>query len=165
VAGGASAEQLLADYPYLEYADVTAALEYAAAVVRARGAARPNGMKLLPDANLSPVVVQPLADAGYEAASVADAELPHASDEAIFAYAARDAYVVVTADSDFPMMLAVRHAAAPSVVLLRRVTELRPRAHPALLIANLPRIADELNEGAIVAMSPTRLAVRDLPIG
>jgi uncharacterized protein (DUF433 family) len=36
LAGGASAEQLLANYPYLEYADVTAALEYAAAVVNER---------------------------------------------------------------------------------------------------------------------------------
>lgn len=33
LAGGATVEQLLDDYPYLERADVTAALEYAAAIV------------------------------------------------------------------------------------------------------------------------------------
>lgn len=36
LAGGANAEQLLADYPYLEPADITATLEYAAAIVNER---------------------------------------------------------------------------------------------------------------------------------
>jgi predicted nuclease of predicted toxin-antitoxin system len=64
--------------------------------------------------------------------------LLHASDDAIFDYAAEHDEIVVTADTDFPMMLAVRRAAAPSVVLLRHVTELPRHEHAALLIANLP---------------------------
>lgn len=36
LAGGRTIEELLADYPYLERADVMAALEYAAAVVNER---------------------------------------------------------------------------------------------------------------------------------
>jgi uncharacterized protein (DUF433 family) len=36
LAAGATAEQVLADYPYLEHADIPAALEYAAAVVNER---------------------------------------------------------------------------------------------------------------------------------
>ncbi|WP_026533771.1 DUF433 domain-containing protein [Arthrobacter sp. H14] len=36
LAGGATIEQLLADYPYLERADVMAALEYAAVIVNER---------------------------------------------------------------------------------------------------------------------------------
>ena len=36
LAAGATVEQLLADYPYLERADVMAALEYAAAIVNER---------------------------------------------------------------------------------------------------------------------------------
>ena len=36
LAAGATAEQVLADYPYLEHADILAALEYAAAVVNER---------------------------------------------------------------------------------------------------------------------------------
>ena len=36
LAAGASVDELLADYPYLERADVLAALEYAAAVVNER---------------------------------------------------------------------------------------------------------------------------------
>jgi len=36
LAGGASVDDLLADYPYLERDDVLASLEYAAAIVNAR---------------------------------------------------------------------------------------------------------------------------------
>ncbi|MGF1595448.1 MAG: DUF433 domain-containing protein [Acidimicrobiales bacterium] len=36
LAGGRTVEQLLADYPYLEHADVVAALEYAAEAVNER---------------------------------------------------------------------------------------------------------------------------------
>lgn len=36
LAAGASTEELLADYPYLEQADIVASLEYAAAIVNER---------------------------------------------------------------------------------------------------------------------------------
>jgi hypothetical protein len=37
-------------------------------------------------------------------------------------------------------------------------------SHVELLSANLPQIADDLDRRAIASLSPTRLAVRDLPI-
>lgn len=69
-----------------------------------------------------------------------------------------------TADSDFPMMLALRRAGRPSVVLLRHVTHLPRSVQAALLVANLPIVSLDLTAGAVVSLSPTRLAVRDLPI-
>jgi uncharacterized protein (DUF433 family) len=36
LAGGATVDDVLADYPYLEAADISAALEYAAAIVNER---------------------------------------------------------------------------------------------------------------------------------
>jgi hypothetical protein len=47
---------------------------------------------------------------------------------------------------------------------LRYVAELCSGDHVALLGANLPQIADDLDRGAIVSLGPTRLALRDLPI-
>lgn len=61
-------------------------------------------------------------------------------------------------------MLAIAGAAQPSVVQLRDVGELAPPAHLALLVANLGTVVDDLEAGAIVSLSPTRLAVRRLPI-
>lgn len=121
-------------------------------------------MRLLLDANLSPALAEPLTEEGYSVAHVADIGLLSATDDAIFDHAVENGYVVVTADSDFPMLLAARRAARPSVVLLRHVTELAKNEHTALLIANLPAVTEELEHGAIVSLSPKRLAVRKLPI-
>ncbi|MGH3589171.1 MAG: hypothetical protein ACRDQ0_22915 [Pseudonocardia sp.] len=62
------------------------------------------------------------------------------------------------------MLLALRRATSPSVVLLRHVNELSRVEQGALLIANLPEVLDDLEAGAIVSLSPTRMAVRPLPI-
>lgn len=87
-----------------------------------------------------------------------------ASDEQIFERAAADRWTVLTADTDFSMLLALRAASSPSVVLLRGVAELTWTAHAALLIANLESVATDLDRGAIVSLSPTRIAVRSLPL-
>jgi len=121
-------------------------------------------MRLLLDANLSPRVAESLRTAGFDAAHVADLGLVTATDDGIFDRAAADGFVVVTADSDFGALLAMRRATSPSVVHLRHVAELVAEVHTKLLVANLPHIAEDLDRGAIVSLSPTRLAVRDLPL-
>ncbi len=82
----------------------------------------------------------------------------------IFDRAAMDGDVLITADSDFTNLLASRGSSVPSVVLLRQVAELPWREHEALLVTNLPAVLGDLQEGAVVSLSPTRLAVRRLPI-
>jgi len=71
---------------------------------------------------------------------------------------------VITADSDFSMLLALRRASRLSVILLRRVSELSPDEHGQLLVSNLPTLLEDLDRGVVVSLSPTRLAIRDLPI-
>lgn len=121
-------------------------------------------MRLLLDANLSPRIAESLSAAGFDAVHVADLGLVTATDDEIFDRAAEHGLVVVTADSDFGALLAMRRATSPSVVHLRHVAELVAEEHLQLLVANLPPIADDLDRGAIVSLSPTRLAVRDLPL-
>jgi predicted nuclease of predicted toxin-antitoxin system len=121
-------------------------------------------VKLLIDANLSPRVAAALRDAGFDAIHVVDQELLEASDDEIFDRALEDGRVVVTADSDFGALLALRRSASPSVIQLRQVAELGPDAHIAVLLANLQSIGEHLERGVIVSLGPTRLAVRDLPI-
>lgn len=121
-------------------------------------------MKFLLDANLSPRLTEALKTADTDCVHVADVGLMTASDEVIFDYAADNGFVIITADSDFPMLLALRNADAPSVVHLRRASELSPDEHAALLIANLPTVMDDLADGAIVSLSPGRVRVRELPI-
>ena len=121
-------------------------------------------MKLLLDANLSPSLTDGLVDAGFEALHVGDVDLLTASDAAIVEFARGNDLVIVTVDSDFAAILAIAGAERPSVVQLRAVGELTPPAHLALLVANLGTVVDDLEAGAIVSLSPTRLAVRCLPV-
>ena len=51
---------------------------------RARGARRPDSMKLVIDANLSPKVAQGLRKAGFQAVHVADLDLLSTTDDEIF---------------------------------------------------------------------------------
>ena len=121
-------------------------------------------MRFLLDANLSPRLVSGLVEAGYAVRHVDEIGLLGASDVEIFDRAAEDRDVVITADSDFSMLLAARGSVGPSVVLLRQVAELQWPEHQRLLIENLPAVLADLRAGAVVSLSPTRLAVRSLPI-
>jgi predicted nuclease of predicted toxin-antitoxin system len=121
-------------------------------------------MKLLLDANLSPKLATPLSEAGHAVTHVADLGLLTADDTAILQRAETDGYVLVTADTDFPMLVALRRASSPSVVLLRGVAELPMARHAELLVANLPSVAEDLEGGVIVTISPSRVRVRTLPI-
>jgi predicted nuclease of predicted toxin-antitoxin system len=121
-------------------------------------------MRFLLDANLSPKLVQRLRDAGHDARHVGDLGLLTATDDEIFDRAAAEGWIVITADTDFSMLLALRAAGRPSVVLLRHVAELRPAAHGDLILANLDAVSADLAHGAIVSLSQTRLSVRTLPL-
>lgn len=86
-------------------------------------------MKFLIDANLSPRVAAVLRERGVDSTHVIEIGLMTASDTEIFDRAVDDGFVVVTTDSDFPMLLALRRATNPSVIHLRRVSELTPEQH------------------------------------
>lgn len=121
-------------------------------------------MRLLIDANLSPRVAAGLRTSGYEATHVIEIGFLTASDEQIISHAEDHGFVVITADSDFAMILALRGASSPSVIQLRYVAELGVDVHIELLVANLPQIESEIANGAIASLSPDRLSVRNLPI-
>jgi predicted nuclease of predicted toxin-antitoxin system len=62
------------------------------------------------------------------------------------------------------MLMALRGGSSPSV-LLRGMAELTSDVHADLLVRNLPAVDEDLDRGAIVTITSTRLRVRHLPIG
>jgi len=72
--------------------------------------------------------------------------------------------VIVSSDADFGALLALRHLAKPSFVLLRSADHLTSRQQADLLLANLPALADDLEAGATATFARGRLRVRRLPI-
>ncbi len=122
-------------------------------------------MRFLVDNALSPVLAEGLRDNGFDAVHVRDYNLQAAADSVIFDRAISEERVIVSADTDFGELLALRRVAKPSVILFRRNQDRHPARQLLLLLANLPAVEGFLRDGCILIFDDARMRVRMLPIG
>jgi predicted nuclease of predicted toxin-antitoxin system len=83
-------------------------------------------VKFLIDQALSPAIAIELNGAGHDAVHVRDLGPQTASDQEIFGHAAEGDRVIVSADTDFGTLLAIRKQTPPSVILFRHGSQHRP---------------------------------------
>lgn len=121
-------------------------------------------MKFLVDNALSPQIARGLEEAGHDAIHARDRGLQVAEDDVLFALAEKEGRVLVSADTDFGTLLALREATRPSVILFRHGVTRRPALQIGILLAQLADLADALDHGSLIAIDESRVRVRPLPI-
>lgn len=86
-----------------------------------------------------------------------------AKDEVILTRAADEDRVIVSADSDFGVLLAAQEADRPSFVLFRDPNVLLASDYVELLVSALPVLEPELMSGCVAVFRNGHLRVRRLP--
>jgi predicted nuclease of predicted toxin-antitoxin system len=112
---------------------------------------------------LSPELARWLVHAGHEAVHALDVGLARASDAVILEYARRERWVIITADLDYPRLLALTHAEGPGLILFRggnyseqEVVERLRRTFAVIPPEELPR--------SLIVIEKGRIRRRRLPI-
>ena len=121
-------------------------------------------MKFLVDNALSPVVARLLAEAGHDAVHVRQLEMQASPDEKVFEIAEEEERIIVSSDTDFGALLAVRRKRRPSFILLRKTRGLRPEKVASQLLHLSRAYADELHAGCVLKVSDRTVRLRLLPI-
>ena len=120
-------------------------------------------MKLLIDMNLRPLWVGFLAASGFESIHWSQIGDPAAPDSVIMDHAAANGFVIFTHDLDFGALLADRKSRQPSVIQIR-TQDVLPAAIGEMVIRALNASRQQLVEGALVTVDPSRSRIRMLPI-
>jgi predicted nuclease of predicted toxin-antitoxin system len=120
-------------------------------------------LRLLLDMNLSPEWVGELARHGYQAVHWSTIGDPRSTDSAIMAWARANGQVVFTHDLGFGTLLALTHAAGPSVLQVRGQNILTEQKGP-MVIAALHQYEEALISGALVVIEARKSRVRVLPL-
>ena len=119
-------------------------------------------VNILIDMNLSPDWVPVLLQHGWFAVHWSTVGDPRATDRTIMDWAETHGSIVFTHDLDFGTMLALTHAAGPSVLQVR-ADDVLPDHLEGVVVAALKQHDADLAAGAIVVVDESKCRVRVLP--
>ena len=121
-------------------------------------------MKFLVDMPLSPQLAAWLRDQGHDAIHASEVGLHRTSDVDMIARAKFERRTIVTADLDYPHLLAIAQATEPSLILFRD-----GNWSDADIVARMAQALASLTEAdiarSIIVVERDRLRKRPLPLG
>lgn len=120
-------------------------------------------MNFLVDMPVSPQLARWLNENGHNAVHASDIGLHNAKDKQIIDEANKQHRIVITADLDFPQLLAISHAKDPGIILFRG-GNYNDREMLGLLQKVLQRFSEEKLAHAITVVDKTRIRRCPLPI-
>ena len=112
---------------------------------------------------LSPELAQWLQVEGHDAVHASDLSMHRTPDSEILQFATRDDRVVITADLDFPRLLAALGSAGPGLILLRGGNYSEAESRDCLRRVLMSIVQDELPR-SIVVVDRERIRRRWLPV-
>ena len=121
-------------------------------------------MKFLVDMPVTPQAVPHLEGKGHEAAHASSVGLSTEPDSGVLEHARQHAQIVITADLDFPRLLALHKAETPGVILFRGGSY-SDAEMLALLDRVLERVSEHDLQHSITVVDQSRIRVHRLPVG
>jgi predicted nuclease of predicted toxin-antitoxin system len=120
-------------------------------------------VKFLIDMPLSPQLAIWLRDKGHDAVHASEVGLHRISDVDMMARATSDGRTIITADLDYPHLLAIAHATEPSLILFRdgNWSDAEIIARMAQVLASL--VAADIVQ-SIIVIERDRVRRRPLPL-
>ena len=112
---------------------------------------------------LSPELARWLAQQGHDAVHALEAGLDRASDEVILERARKEQRVVLTADLDYPRLLALAQAEGPGLILFRG-GNYSAQETVERLTAALDTVPNEELPSSVVVIERGRIRRRRLPL-
>jgi len=120
-------------------------------------------MRFLVDQPVSPLLAQWLREQGHDTYHAREQGLSRATDEELFARAVQEDRIIVTADLDFPRILALSGVDRPGLVLFRAGNVSDDRMLE-LLKTILSTVGDSELRRSVVVAEPGTLRIAPLPL-
>jgi predicted nuclease of predicted toxin-antitoxin system len=121
-------------------------------------------MRFLVDNPISPKVAEALRKSGQDAVHVQDYRMQADDDVKIVDRASKEDRVIITADTDFGLIMARRRTRKPSNILFHHSFSHHPSDQATTLISNLTRLASAQEQGSLIVLEERRIRIRSLPI-
>ena len=121
-------------------------------------------MRFILDENRSPSLALLLTEAGHDAVHVREFQLSSADDDVILEVARSENRILISGDTDFGALLAMRSDVAPSVILFRSRSHRTAIAQFQVLSDCITNFADLLADGSVLVISDEHVRARRLPL-